>query len=78
MTLLAASVGVVAQWSTSGTISAQAIVDGAYYQFSVVAVNDIAPGSQSAVIGIYAASVPSAPNAPTLVSQSANAISFTW
>jgi hypothetical protein len=68
MTLLAGSVGLVNQWSTSGTISAQTLVDGTFYQFSVVAVNDIGPGSQSTVVGIYAASVPSAPNAPTLVS----------
>ena len=40
--------------------------------------NDIGAGSQSSIIGIHAASVPSAPNAPTLVSQSESAISFTW
>jgi len=44
----------------------------------VVAVNDIGAGPQSPLVGVYAASVPSAPNAPTLVSQSATAISFTW
>ena len=47
MTLLAASVGVVSTWSTSGTISASALIDGGYYQFSVVAVNSIGPGSES-------------------------------
>lgn len=31
MTLLVASTGVVSQWSTSGTITAQNLVDGAYY-----------------------------------------------
>jgi hypothetical protein len=68
MTLLVGSIGVVSQWTTSGTISAQTLEDGRFYQFSVVAVNSIGSGPQSPVVGIYAASVPSAPNAPTLVS----------
>ena len=45
MYLLASSIGLVSSWSTSGKISAQDLVDGGYYQFSVVAVNSIGPGS---------------------------------
>jgi hypothetical protein len=53
-------------------------VDGHRYRFSVVAVNAIGSGPKAANIEIYAAEVPSAPSAPTLVSQSATAISISW
>ena len=44
MTLLVGSIGLVNQWSSRGTISAQALVDGAFYQFTVAAINSIGSG----------------------------------
>lgn len=40
--------------------------------------NAIGYGSASEIVEIHAASVPDAPNAPTLVSQSSTAISIQW
>lgn len=48
------------------------------YRFAVVAVNDIGESILSEFIEIHAAKVPDAPNAPTLVSQSASAITISW
>lgn len=79
MSMLASSTsGPVTQWTTTGTVSAADLLDGVLYRFSVIAVNAIGAGSTSEVIGIYAAEVPDAPEAPTLVSQASNAITISW
>lgn len=62
MSLIASSVGgPVLVWTTLGTVSADLILNGVYYRFSVVSVNAIGVSSNSAIIGIYAAQVPQAP-----------------
>jgi titin len=66
--LLKHSIGVQTEWSTVGTVTASALLDGYLYRFAVVAVNDIGDSVLSEIIEIHAATVPDAPNAPTLVS----------
>jgi hypothetical protein len=56
MTLLANSVGGPGlTWSTTGTVTPAALVDGQLYRFSVVAVNAIGPSAFTNNLGIYAA-----------------------
>jgi len=43
---------------------------GVRYRFSVVSVNAVGYSVMSIPYGIYAASVPNAPSAPTMISQS--------
>jgi hypothetical protein len=67
-TLLKSSVGTTTEFSTAGTVTASALLDGLTYRFKVVAVNAIGQSILSDSVSIYAADVPDAPNAPTLVS----------
>jgi hypothetical protein len=68
MSLVASSVGgPVLVWTTVGTISASAIQNGVYYRFIVVSVNAIGVSSNSAILGVYAAEAPQAPQAPIVV-----------
>jgi len=69
MSVVASTVGgPVLVWTTVGTILANDIQNGVYYRFSVVSVNAIGVSSNSAILGVYAAEVPKAPQAPILVS----------
>ena len=74
--LLEASVGVVNQYSTSPTESD--LTDGNEYRFKIVAVNAVGDGAVSDAIAIYAATVPNAPAAPAMVSQSDVSITIQW
>lgn len=51
---------------------------GALYQFSVSAINTIGESLLSSISSIYAATVPLAPAAPTIVLQTASAITIKW
>ena len=68
LAILANSIGVVNQFTTTGTVSAAALVDGQRYRFSVVSVNSIGDSVTATPLGIYAATVPDPPNAPVMIS----------
>ena len=75
--LLENDIGVVTQYSTTSAI-ADLTEDGAQYRFKLVAFNAVNDGAASESIAIYAATVPATPDAPTLLSQSDEAISIQW
>lgn len=56
--LLKSNVGVINQWSTSGTVTASALIDGYLYRFAIVAVNAIGEAEMSEMVEIHAAQVP--------------------
>jgi hypothetical protein len=76
--LLKSNVGAVNTWSTAGTVTASALIDGYLYRFAVVAVNAIGQADMSEMVEIYAAQVPQQPNAPYMISQSATALTLGW
>ena len=51
---------------------------GLFYDFRVVAYNSVGASDPSGAVRIVAASLPTAPNAPSLVSQSSYSISIAW
>lgn len=72
--LLEEDLGVISQYSTAPTTAD--LTDGAIYRFKVVALNAVGPGTVSDSVSIIAATVPDAPAAPTLLSQSSTSISI--
>ena len=64
------------QYSTSPQVAS--LTAGALYKFKTAALNAIGEGNLSDEVSIYAATVPGAPSAPTLVSQSDAGISIQW
>ena len=67
--------------STFGTLSYRTVATltpGVYYQFKVVAVNSIGESDPSPAESIIAATIPDAPNAPTLVFQDETNIEIAW
>jgi hypothetical protein len=67
---------VVTQYSTSTSVAD--LTDGAEYRFKVAAENAVGDGAISDGVAIYAATVPNAPAAPTMVSQSGTSITIQW
>jgi hypothetical protein len=74
--ILEDSIGIVNQYSTTTTLAD--LDDGVEYRFKVVAMNAVDYGAVSSQVAIYAATIPNAPAAPTMVSQSDTAISIQW
>ena len=75
-TLLKADLDVITQFSTSSVVAD--LSDGVDYRFKLVAFNAVGDGAFSELLSIVAATVPAAPSAPTLLSQSDEAISIQW
>lgn len=75
-TLLQSVTDLTTQYSTSPQVAS--LTAGALYRFKISAVNAIGESLQSDEIAIYAATVPGAPAAPTMVSQSDTGISIQW
>jgi len=67
--------------STFNTLSHKTqtvLTSGTYYQFKVIAVNSIGDSAPSESVSIIAATIPDAPNKPTLVFQDESTIEVTW
>ena len=76
MQLLESEIDVVTQYTTTSAVAD--LTDGAQYRFKLVAFNAVSDGAASESVAIYAATIPATPDAPTLLSQSDEAISIQW
>lgn len=75
-TIIQSNYAVATQYSTTEYVAD--LTDGAEYRFKLVAFNAVGDGAVSAQVAIVAATVPNTPAAPSLLSQSDEAISIQW